>query len=295
MGLSEAFKAHLVTGATSVCRCWAVERSDGLVFGFTDHDVALNFAGFAFLPDSGMAASSLEQTTGLSVDNTEALGILSSSAVSEDDIRAGRYDRAKVTAWLVNWRDVTQNLILFRGTIGEITRSAGAYKAELRGLTEELNHPQGLVFQKPCMAVLGDAKCRFDLGQAGFSIELPVETVVDAKFFDFANLDAFSDRWFEKGRFLVKTGAASGLVALIKNDRLTNGARSVELWETLPAPVVPGDIIRIEAGCDRRHGTCQLKFDNLLNFRGFPGIPGEDWLLSFPRQGQVNNGGSLSS
>jgi hypothetical protein len=28
--------------------------------------------------------------------------------------------------------------------------------------------------------------------------------------------------------------------------------------------------------------TCRLKFDNLMNFRGFPDIPGDDWLVAHP-------------
>lgn len=294
MGISAEFKAHLETGATTVCRCWLVERADGLAFGFTDHDVPLGFDGSVFEPDSGMSASTLEQTTGLSVDNTEALGILSSTAISEADIRAGRYDGAKVTAWLVNWQDVSQRLVLFHGTIGEITRSAGAYRAELRGLTETLNLPQGVVFQKPCSAVVGDLRCGFDLSQPGFSADVPAEEIQGGKFLKFTSLGGFADRWFEKGRFQVQTGAAAGLIALIKNDRLGAVTRQVELWEALPADLMPGDMVRLEAGCDRRHETCKLKFNNLVNFRGFPGIPGEDWLMSVPRQGSVNDGGSLT-
>ena len=295
MGISATFKAHLETGATSVCRCWAVERADGLFLGFTDHDMILTFDGKSFDPDAGMSASSLEQTTGLSVDNTEALGILSSSAVSEEDIRAGRFDSAMVTAWLVNWRDVSQRQVLFRGTIGEITRSGAAYKAELRGLSEALNQTQGLVFQKPCGAVLGDARCGFDLDQNGYFAVVPVETVTGSKFFDLSCLSGFADRWFEKGKMTVQTGAAAGLVGLIKNDRLNGSDRIVEIWEALPAVVATGDMIRIDAGCDRRHTTCRLKFSNLVNFRGFPAIPGEDWLMSVPRQGDANTGGSLNS
>jgi hypothetical protein len=36
-----------------------------------------------------------------------------------------------------------------------------------------------------------------------------------------------------------------------------------------------------------------LKFANFANFRGFPDIPGEDWLASYPVSSQVNRGGSL--
>ncbi len=43
--------------------------------------------------------------------------------------------------------------------------------------------------------------------------------------------------------------------------------------------MAPGDLLRLEAGCDKRLETCRLKFDNVVNFRGFPHIPGEDWLI----------------
>ena len=45
--------------------------------------------------------------------------------------------------------------------------------------------------------------------------------------------------------------------------------------------------------CDKRAATCQAKFDNFLNFRGFPHMPGEDWLTAYPRGGQAHDGGSL--
>ena len=113
--------------------------------------------------------------------------------------------------------------------------------------------------------------------------------------FEFTSLGGFADRWFEKGRVKFIDGAAAGLVGLVKNDRFENGLHRVELWESVAAPVQPGDSLRLEAGCDRRAETCRLKFNNLWNFRGFPAIPGEDWLMSAPRHDGVNDGGSLSS
>lgn len=58
----------------TIARAWAVERRDGLVLGFTDHDGALDFDGIAFRPDSGLSARALVQGLGLSVDNSEAVG-----------------------------------------------------------------------------------------------------------------------------------------------------------------------------------------------------------------------------
>jgi uncharacterized phage protein (TIGR02218 family) len=182
----------------------------------------------------------------------------------------------------------------FRGTLGEIQRGGGAFEAELRGLTETLNQPQGAVFQKPCAAILGDRRCGFDLSTPGYAIEVPVERVEGARLFDFAALSGFDARWFEKGRLRVLSGPAAGLTGVVKNDRSGPDGRRIELWEAFRAEVRPGDDVRLEAGCDKRAITCRFKFANFPNFRGFPHIPGEDWLMSYPVSSGVNDGGSLN-
>ncbi|AOZ69270.1 hypothetical protein LPB142_08010 [Rhodobacter xanthinilyticus] len=296
MGYSEAFKAHLASGCTTLARAWAITRTDGVELGFTDHDVALTFEGLRFAPESGMTARAVAQNTGLAVDNTESFGALSSEAINEADILAGRYDGAEVRAWIVNWADVSQREMVFRGSVGEITRAGGAFTAELRGLTEALGAQNGRVYHPRCSAVLGDGQCRFNLDKPGYAIELAAEEVEGAVVFRFAEVDGFEDRWFEKGRLKVLTGAAAGLVGLIKNDRVAGtGERVVELWQRLGAEIAVGDLVRLEAGCDRRAETCRLKFQNFLNFRGFPHLPGEDWLISYPVSSGTNDGGSLFS
>jgi len=44
--------------------------------------------------------------------------------------------------------------------------------------------------------------------------------------------------------------------------------------------------------CDKRYATCRDTFANILNFRGFPDLPGEDFLTLYPRDGEVLDGGS---
>lgn len=288
-----ALHAHLATGATTVCRAWRVVRADGLTLGFTDHDRDLSFEGVTFRAGSGLTAKALQQATGLSVDNTEATGALSDASITEADVLAGRFDGAEVTAWLVNWAAPAERLVQFRGTLGEITRAGGAFQAELRGLTEALNLPQGRVIQQGCTAVLGDRACRFDLTRPGYFVERAVDAVESGRLFRWSALPGFDNRWFEKGRLTVLTGRAAGLSGTVKNDRQGTGDRVVELWQAILADILPGDLVRIEAGCDKRAETCRLKFGNFLNFRGFPNVPGEDWLTSYPARGGVNDGGRL--
>ena len=46
----------------------------------------------------------------------------------------------------------------------------------------------------------------------------------------------------------------------------------------------------VTAGCDRRFDTCKAKFGNAVNFRGFPHIPGSDYVLRHPRNGDALDG-----
>lgn len=283
--------AHLKTGCTTVCHLWRVERTDGVVMGFTDHDETITLEGVSYKADSGLTARALQQTTGLSVDNSEAFGALSSLSISETDIAAGRYDKAEVTALLVNWRDRTQRVCLFRGHFGEIVRVDGTFKVELRGLTDLLNQPQGRTFQRTCSAILGDGKCRVDLSLPDFVHE-EVLSAATAEEVTLTGAGLFAEDWFAQGTVEVLTGAASGIRRVIKSDVIQAGQRVLTLWEPFPVVVEAGELIKVRAGCDRQMKTCRTKFDNLPNFRGFPHIPGDDWITSYPVSSTSNTGGS---
>lgn len=283
---------HLATGITTVSRCWAVTRADGERYGFTDHDGNLVFDGLTFRADTGLSAKALSQATGLSVDNTEAMGALRDDALSEADIEAGRFDGAEVVSWLVNWRDVSQRRVLFRGSIGEMRRMNGAFHAELRGLTEMLNRPTGRVYQGPCSAVLGDSMCQLDLSDPLYVHEGTLIAAEDNRTLTLSTLSAFEDGWFQRGSLTVLTGAAAGLSGSIKRDRSTTTGRAFDLWQALGAVVAIGDTVRITAGCDKRFGTCRAKFANAVNFQGFPDIPEEDWMLVYPQRAKSLGGGS---
>lgn len=284
--------AHLATGATGVCRCWRVTRGDGVSLGFTDHDRVLRFEGTEFRPESGLSAAALSQTTGLSVDNSEALGALSDAAITEADIAAGRYDGAQVEAWLVQWQAPENRVLQFRGMLGEVTRAGGGFSAELRGLSERMNVPTGRVYQRACSAVLGDGSCRFDLATPGYVTEAEIISVSGGRVFGLMLPEAFEPRWFERGRCEVLDGAAMGLVGAIKIDRPEGAGRRIELWDRLRAGIAVGDRLRLTAGCDKQFETCRLKFGNLLNFRGFPDLPGDDWLIAHPSRLSARDGGS---
>lgn len=282
---------------THIARAWAVTRRDGLVLGFTDHDGDLSFAGIRFRPDAGLTAQAVVQGAGLSVDNTEAIGALSDGAIEERDIIAGRWDGAELRQWEVDWSNPAQHRPIFRGNLGEVTRAGGAFKAELRGLSEPLNQPVGRVFQPRCSAILGDAACKVNMALPGLSGEGVIASVEGGKF-RLTGFAGFDDRWFERGRLVLVSGAALDIGGHVKNDRaLPGGEREVDLWTQLGIAPSIGDRVKLLAGCDKSVGNCRLKFNNFLNFRGFPHLPQEDWLMApgkdNPRSGEFKPFGDL--
>ena len=271
---------------TTRARAWRLDRGDGLTLGFTDHDRDLDFDGTVFRAASGLTAKALSQATGLAVDNTEAAGALSDAGLTEPDILAGRWDGAALTIWDLDWTAPDDRRVLFRGTLGEIARQGGAFRAELRGLTEPLQQGQGRVFGAVCPAVLGDAQCRVDLSAPGMATETDLIAVDPAGgTLRVAALDGFAPGWFTEGRVRFLTGPAAGLQAVIRADRAEGAGRILTLWAAPGALPAPGDRMRLEAGCDKRFATCRIKFQNALNFQGFPHLPGEDWLLAAPQGG----------
>jgi uncharacterized phage protein (TIGR02218 family) len=55
----------------------------------------------------------------------------------------------------------------------------------------------------------------------------------------------------------------------------------IELWQPMPGPVLAGERVAVTAGCDRQFATCRTKFMNARNFRGFPHMPGDDFVMRY--------------
>jgi len=284
--------AHLLTGAATTCHAWMVVRKDGQIYGFTDHDNDVEFDSVIFKANSGLTAGALQSTSGLAVDNTEVTGAFSADGITESDLMAGRFDGASVTTWIVNWANLDQRTIRSRSSFGEIQRSYGSFKVELRGLADILNQQKGQVYQSNCGAVLGDAECRFNLDQTAFSLEASIQSIESAGSYILKAQPDYPAQWFERGQVSVTSGQALGQQGVVKFDREVDGRRIVTLWVDFDVPPRTGDLISLRAGCDKLATTCRSKFANFLNFRGFPHVPSTDWVASYPVSSQRNDGGS---
>jgi uncharacterized phage protein (TIGR02218 family) len=291
--LEPGLAAHLASGATTLATCWRIERKDGVLLGFTDHDEALGFDGTDYLPAHGLDGSEAPSKLGSQVDTAEVIGVLSSDAIAEDDILLGRFDGAEVVTFRVNWRDVSQRFVVRRATIGEIVREDGVFRAELRSGQAALNVPKGRVYQALCDAELGDARCGVDLTDEAYRAEAVVAEVLDRFWLRVEGISDFDEGWFAFGMAAWASGRREGLRDRVVTAERLGGADLVGFAAPVGEWVAEGEALVLTAGCDRRFATCVERFGNAANFRGFPHIPGSDFVLRYPREGNVRDGRKL--
>lgn len=291
--LAPPLQAHLDSGATTLAWCWKILRSDGVMFGFTDHDQPLFFDGLTYEPESGFAAAEIRSGSDLSVDAQDAEGALSSDRITETDILDGRWDNALVEVWRVNWQDAGQRVLMRRGAIGELRRGRLSFVAEVRSLSHLLGQTAGRVFQGTRDAALGDGRCRVNVDDPAFTGAGIVDSLLRDRAFTTTGLGSFAAGWFAFGSLTWTTGANAGRSAEVSLHEVTGGTVSLTLLEAPVRGIAVGDRFRIHAGCDKRLETCRAKFGNALNFRGFPHIPGQDAIMRYARSCGRNDGGLL--
>jgi hypothetical protein len=196
---------------------WILTRLDGSMLGFTDHDRPLSLHGVPCAPQTGLTAGAARTELGPRPGDAEVQGLLDDAALTETDIAAGLYDRARVTAFRVDWTAPEASaLVLWRGRIAGLERAGSGYVAHVAGPLAELGTVTGRTYQRRCDAVLGDTRCRVDL--------------------------------------------------------------TLALYRA--------------ATCDKAWTTCRDRFGNLINFQGFPDLPGDDYLAVYAADSPANTGGS---
>ena len=293
--IPSALQAKLDSGVTTLARCWKVTRRDGVVMGFTDHDRDLVVDGVTCRAGTGFAASEATSRFDLAVDGAEISGALADQSLTDADLAAGRYDAAGIETWLVDWSEPALKLLTARGTLGEVKREAHAFTAEVRGLADALSQESGRLYTLRCGADLGDQRCKIDLTAPALRGSGAVSALEGTSVFIASGLGGFADDWFSAGRLTWSGGANAGLAIEIKQHRVLAGVVRLTLWQAMPEPIAPGDTFSVTAGCDKRFATCRDRFANADNFRGFPHIPGNDFLLATPSPGAPGNDGQSLS
>lgn len=186
-------------------------------------------------------------------------------------IRAGRFDQADFTyerAIMPTYGDTSAGtVIMFSGLVADINvgRSLATFiiNSYMDLLTRQF--PRNL-YQAGCVNTLYDASCA--LNPATFAVN-GTATGAGAKTVTTASgLGAAG--YLDLGKIVMTSGANNGLARPI---RTWDGAGTIILGAPFPTLPAAGDTFTVYPGCDKTKTMCVAKFNNFVNFRGFPDVP----------------------
>lgn len=278
--------ATLVLGHGSACvteRCqiWKITRRDGRVFRYTSHDRPVFYGGQTYSACRSLNPSASENASTLgSVGNMELLGIIDDEGISEADLYGGLFDDAFVTVDLITWgRGTEVPRRLAAGWTGSLSQGETGFKMEVLGPGARLEQQALVQMVTPgCRWVFGSKECGVDVEALKLA-----GAVVSAKTRGafVATLPASpAERQWENGRVRWTSGVNEGQITETKTVDFETG--QVVLWASTGFLPEPGDTFDLIPGCDfNRDGGCTV-YANVINFGGFPDLPGADAILETP-------------
>lgn len=282
--ISPAYQSHIAGEMTNIATCWLLTRRDGVSFGFTDsaQDLVISFTdatgqsfnNITYKASTGFTPTAVVTSDDFAVDNLDVQAMLDSDTLDAGDLEGGKYDYATIRIFQVNYTNLSQGLMfLRRGWIGQVTLKRGQFVAEVQGLMRALQQVIGRLCTAPCDADLGDSRCTINL--ASFTVTGTVTSVTSNSVFTDSGRGEPTD-WFTYGLLTWLTGNNAGLKMEVKG--FASGAFT--LFQAMPFTVQTGDTYSVYAGCDKSPGTCKAKFNNYVNYQGFPDVPGQDSVLN---------------
>lgn len=283
LAVTPRLRGLIETQSKRIATCWLLTRTDSVVLAFTTAPKILTIGGVTYTPIGSPAPSARRREGSLKAADVDIRGAISSAAITDADLYAGRYADCQVDELVADWRFAWAGAIISRRWwIGRVSFDGEAWSASLEGWPRWLLPKVGDIYTRNCRANLGDAQCGVNL--AGFTVSgAVVDGTTDGeqrrviRATTAASMSGFADGYFTNGEITFTSGANNGLRGDVK--AWTQATREVELQLPMPFAIASGDTFRIVAGCDKVPTTCKSTFSNLVNFRGEPFIPGLDAVL----------------
>lgn len=276
---------HLATRAHKRCGMLRLDLKDGSTIALTDHSADIDFdlgdGAVTYVAGTGILPSDLTLSTGFEADEVEVSGPIG-SVVSQVAVIGGRFDDAVARYFMVNWSNLANGAIqLMKGRVALAEVMGKRFKFTLHSEIGKFSQTIGKVLTPYCRADFGDAQC----GLTAETLAGTVTAVTDERQFIVSFSGAFADDYFTRGSVTWDTGNLAG-IRPIEIEEWT-AAGSIALFMPLPAPPEVGDTLTIIQGCfdpttgeSKTRTACKF-FENMVNFRGEPDVPGSDQTLRY--------------
>lgn len=252
--------------------CFEFSLKNGERLGFTNHHNNITINGLTYNKYSSVDNSALQKKNKFHSDNMEIIGIINHNSITEEDLESGKFDGAKVKIIIVNYNNPEDdNETIFTGICGNITTHDGTFVIEIDGIQSKLNNTIGELYSPNCRAKFCDKRC--GLSKKSFSKSAFVSSVINETSFIISSPN-HPKGYYDYGLIEFTNGKNKNIPLEIRH----SNKGTIELTMPPPYPINSGDKFLITAGCDKTFDTCCNKFNNAINFRGEPHIPGKNKL-----------------
>lgn len=270
--------AHLGQEVTTTCLLVKVEcvgTYAGTILGFTDLDIDVSYNDgtgvLVYESDNGFTPKRTQQTSGMAVDNSEIDGVVTSTGITQEQIRSGIFNSAKMTIYRVNWNDLTsgRHEVVAYGRAGETKFNELGFTVEFRSLSQLLKQPISQPYSLTCRAQFGDARCQKAFVWSNGTVS-SLGTETDREFSDNSSFEA--NAFYDGGVIEWLTGDNAGAQMEIDTFLSDSGGGDFALALAMPFAIQVGDTYRRRQDCDKTFAACTA-YANTLNFRGENLIP----------------------
>lgn len=274
--ITDDLKANFEQNTITIVKCWKIILKDESVIGFTTNNENFTYDGIEYNSFSSNDIKDIKSNLDIEEDNFEFSNIISSDLISTNDILSGKYDNPAIEIFLIDINNEDNGrVVLLNGIISDIECKDNTFIAKVKGLKDKINKTIGEVYSPLCRCAFCDSKC--GLEKSNFTFSGTITNVVDDVSFITAEeiILSQSNSYFDNGIIEFTSGNNSGQKMEIK--QYANGTFLLAL--NLPQQLLVGDTFNVIAGCDKQFSTCCGKFNNAVNFRGEPHLPGMEILL----------------
>lgn len=265
----------------SVADLFTIWLADGTILTYTNGDLPVAWNGAVFLANSlQVSGLTYKSSTDLNVDKQQ----ITINARSTDTINGTPFLQAFVQmildgafvqrerAFFTNWStNAAGNLVpigtvvMFKGRVAQIDQ-IGRTQAKVTVAADtcllDIDMPRRR-WSPQCTHVLYDSGCT--LAKGTYSATGSAASGSNANVIQWSGAASA----YQQGTIVFTSGNNNGAKRTIKS--ATSGSLTLA-YPLFYAPAT-GDTFSVAQGCDHTKATCQSKFNNLSNFRGYPFVP----------------------
>lgn len=157
--------------------------------------------------------------------------------------------------------------------------TSSATPAAVNSLVAQINDAGIGVSASPFFGLTGTGGVSLSI--SNIAVEATLQKLDDTQ--NYLTIQGFSDGYMDGGIITWTSGNNNGVSMEIKS--YNQGLGTIVLFLSMKGIIQVGDTFNYGPGCDKTRETCYFKFNNILNFRGEPDMPGMDAMLTYPNFG----------